>query len=105
MNPTETTHTDQPAAAALAAMAGPTHAEEAATENERRVDSAEAALMAHTTQHSDREPNIWNIEQTEQDLTDLLTNLRHFCDYARLNFDLCLRLSQDHHRAEVEEAQ
>jgi hypothetical protein len=105
MTPTETTHTDQPTAAALAAMAGHTRAEEAAYENERRADSAEAALMAHALHRDGAEVNIYNLGQTEEQLTDLFTNLRHFCAANKLQFDYCFSQSQWNFWAEVEEAQ
>jgi len=80
-------------------------AHEAADRNERRVDCAEAALAAHARRRDSAEVVLWNLKQTQDQVTDLLTDLRHFCDHVGLPFNLSLSISQSHHRAEAKEAQ
>ena len=59
--------------------------------NEDRIAGALRAMQAHT-----RGKHIGD----EDDLTDILTDLRHFADRAGLNFDRCDDLSAEHFKVE-----
>lgn len=65
--------------------------------NEKRVKSAEAALDAHA-RHAKSEGRG---SDKNAALTDLLTNLRHWCDQVGVNFEHAAHNSENHHAAEV----
>lgn len=65
--------------------------------NARRILAAQAAVRMHQVVH-EREPDTDN-----DDLIDLLTDLRHWAREKNVNISNCFSTSLDHYKAERDE--
>jgi hypothetical protein len=62
--------------------------------NEDRIESAGIALKARCTTEGDG--------SDDENVIDLLTDLIHFCDHNKIDFDYTLKTARDHHYFETE---
>ncbi len=67
-------------------------------ENEARADRAAAVINAYREMHPDyrdhpEEPNY-------QAVTDLLADIRHYCQKKDIEFQSCIRISEMHYQEE-----
>ena len=62
--------------------------------NEDRVESAGIALKARCATQGDG--------SDDENVIDLLTDLIHFCDHNKIDFDYTLKTARDHHYIEKE---
>ena len=65
--------------------------------NEERADRVERALIFYRVIYGDSHTS------DEEDVTDFLTDLRHFCDRAELSLSELDRIAHRHYVAELEE--
>lgn len=65
--------------------------------NEERANRVERALIFYRVIVGDAHTN------DEEDVIDFLTDLRHFCDRARLDLGSLDRIAHDHYLAELTE--
>lgn len=65
--------------------------------NQNRADHAEQTVQYHSHISGNTE------ESEDEAVIDLLTNLRHFCASAELDFDQASRIAEMHYEAESEE--
>ena len=72
--------------------------------NSDRANTA-ANVMQVYAQWKDGETVSLVIGDTDALVTDLLTDLRHFCAVYGVDFDSSVRMSENHFEAEVEEAE
>ena len=65
------------------------------------VDNAARAINAH--QHAKGTVIMENDEDIEEDITDILPDLLHYCEKHKVDFDVCAALAKDHYRYEITE--
>lgn len=70
------------------------------TDHDRRILAAIAAVKMHQVVNDDSKS-----EPTEETLTDLLTDLRHWAKEQDVSFDICLRTSNEHFKYEQRDEQ
>ena len=67
------------------------------TTNEQRAERAwKAATRYQQAANGDSDGDI-----ADETITDLLTDLMHFCDEQGIDFESCLRMANMHYEAEV----
>ncbi len=65
-------------------------------DNQTRAHAALCAIAAHQeTKGCKPETEIY-----DEDVTDLLTDIMHFCQHNKLDFDQCLSMATDHYGEE-----
>ena len=71
---------------------------------EVKASNARRAMRAErTVRHYSRTPGFRGKADWEADITDLFTDLRHFCARGRLDFDEMVQRSRHHYNAERKE--